>query len=215
MIVLYIIGCIAALLVLLLLASVSVRCRFDDDISVKVGFLFIRKRVLPTHKPDEEEEKPEEPHPPKKNYVKQMIEEKGVVAALTELAGIAKALLQKAGSAAKHIRVKRFDMLVVAASDDPAKTAVEYGVLCGTVFPLLSGFQQLLKWNNKKTSVSVKSNFCSENPTLLLDMKLKLRLWFIVKAVFGVFWILIKQKIKASSSQNSAPKSTKVNNKPR
>ena len=209
MIALYIIGGIVLLIIILLMSSVSLRCIFDDDITVKAGYLFVRKTVVPTPDKKHEKKKKTDTEPPKKNYIKQLIEEKGLAAALSELGTVAKVFLQKAGRAAKHIRVKKFDMLAVAASYDPAKTAVEYGALCAAVFPMLSGFQQLLKWNEKNTRVSVQSDFCSEKPTFFLDFKIKLRLWFILKAGIGVLWTLIKLKI-SKATEGITVKSTET-----
>lgn len=210
---LYIIGSIAAIFVLLFLSSISVHCVIDDEINVKLGFLFFRKRFNPSDKQEDDSKKTEKSQTKNKNYVKRLIEEKGVASALSELLGIAKIILKKIGTAAGHIRVKRFDMLVTAASDDPAKTAVEYGTLCAAVFPALSFFQNLLKWNENKTHVSVKSDFCSDKSTLYIDMKLKLRLWFIAKAAVGVFWILIKQKLQEATANSRSLKINTANNK--
>lgn len=211
MIALYILLGIFALLFLVLISSVTVLVHIDDDAEVKVGFWFLRFRVFPV-KDKKAEKKVKRSHKLKENgYIKKLIEQNGIVGAVSELFSVVKTVLKKAGKAARHIRVKRCSLLVTAASDDAATTAVRYGTLCATVFPALKGLQSLVKWNDRKTKVSVVSDFNSDKPTLYLDAKLKLRLCFIVGAAFGVMFELIKKKV--SKTLKSASKNTQLQKK--
>lgn len=200
MIALYIIGAIVLLVFLLLISSVSVFVKYSDELSVKVGFWFFRFNTYPADKSKKRKSK-KIPHKSKNdNLIMKLIAEKGLVAAISEIASIVKILLVKAGKTAKHIRVKKFYFLVTAASADPAKTAVLYGSLCSVVFPALKGFQEIMKFNDRRTKVLVLSDFNNDSPTVEIDLKLKLRVWFILKAAFGVLIQLIKRKIKGNIS---------------
>ena len=215
MIALYILGALALLIFLLLFSSVSVSCRIDDDVKVKIRYLFI-KFNLPKHRKSKKSQAKNTPKKQtKSNYIKQLIEQNGLLGAIKELLFIVKTILSRGFKMAHHIRVKRFNMLVTAASDDPAKTAVEYGALCSIVFPALSGFQSMMKWNDRKTEVVVNSDFCTDKPTLFIDFKIKLRLYFIVIAGLSVILALVKRKIantpKPDLSSNN--KTTKSNEK--
>ncbi len=202
MIALYIIGALVLLILLILFSSVSVYVSNSENLSVKVGFWFLRFKVFPVKDKAKVKKKSKQEEKTKDNAIKRMISEKGVVATVGELAAIGKTILTKAGQAAKHIRVKKLYFLVTAASGDPAKTAVVYGSLCSVVFPALNGFQSLLKFNDRKTKVSVLSDFNSETPIVELDLKIKLRIWFILKAALGVLLQLVRRKMKESTAVN-------------
>lgn len=203
---LIVLGSIAALFFILFFASVSVRVRIDDEIKIKIRYLFVGISLPKQEKEPEKEEQPKEeakeetePKEKKKGAVGQLIEEQGLSGALSELSAALKSLLKKVGRLVGHIRVRRFKLLAVAASTDPAVTAVEYGAVCAAVFPLLSGLQSAMKWNTGKTEASVKSDFLSDKPEFMLDTKVKLRVWFILVAGVGALLELIKLKMKMST----------------
>ena len=195
MIAFYILGAIALLIFLLLFSSVSVKCRVDDDVHVKIRYLCFTFSVPKHKKKSKDKAIGSKKAKDKPSYIKQLIEQNGLLGAIKELLFIVKTILSRGIKMAHHIRVKRFDMVVTAASDDPAKTAVEYGALCSVIFPALSGFQGLMKWNDRKTNVLVNSDFCTEKPSLFVDFKIKLRLFFIAKAGLSVIFALVKRKI--------------------
>ncbi len=206
MIALYIACALFLLFLLLLISSVSVFVTNSDKLSVKIGFLFLRFNVYPNNERKKHLNKEKVTEKEKDNAIKRLIAEKGIVSAVGELASIGKIILEKTGKAAKHIRVKKFYFLVTAASHDPAKTAVVYGSLCAIVFPALKGFQNLLKFNDRKTKVSVLSDFNSQSSTIELDIKVKLRLWFIVRLAVGVLFEIIRRKVKSNISANNSMK---------
>lgn len=195
MIALHVLGAFALIILLLLFSSVSVTCRVDDDVKVKIRYLFLtfnlpkhrKKKIVSENKSQKKQEKP--------SYIKQLIEQNGLLGAIKELLFIVKTVLSRGFKMAHHIRVKRFNVVVTAASDDPAKTAVEYGALCSVIFPALSGFQSMMKWNDRKTEVVVNSDFCTDKPTLFVDFKIKLRLFFIIKAGLSMIIAIVKRKM--------------------
>ena len=215
MIALYILGGLALLIFLTMFSSVSVSCRVDDDVNAKIRYLFLTFKI-PKHSKKRKKKSSDTPKKQAKpSYIKQLIEQNGLLGAVKELLFIVKTILSRGFKMAHHIRVKRFKTVVTAASDDPARTAVEYGALCSVVFPALSGFQSLMKWNDRKTEVVVNSDFCTDKPTLFIDFKIKLRLFFIVKAGLSVIIALVKRKISKTTlpTENMNNKDNKHKNK--
>lgn len=209
MIALYILGAVAFLVFLLLFSSVSVKCRVDDGVKLEIRYLIFKFKPQKHRKSRKNRAKDSKKALNKPNYIKQLIEENGLLGAIKELTFIVKTVLSRAVDTAHHIRVKRFNMVVTAASDDPAKTAVEYGALCSVVFPALSGFQSMMKFNDRKTEVVVNSDFCATKPTLFIDFKLKIRLFFILKAGLSVIIELVKRKIDKTPMPYDGKKKTK------
>ncbi len=197
MIVLYILAGIALLIVFVLASSISVYLKLSDGFSVKLGFWCFRFDLTDyIEKKSNAEKQKKAEDTDKKNYIKRLIEQKGLVSALSELLGIAKVIIARLGKLAAKVRIRRFLIKLTVASPDPAKTAFEYGTACALVFPAVNGFQQLFKWNGRKTDVTVDSDFSSDTPTVSLDLKLKLRLGSIVKAGLDILIKLVKIKVK-------------------
>ncbi len=199
MIALYIVLGVFLFLTLILISSISVNISIIDDIRITVGFWFFRFKIFPFNEKKLKEKKPTESE--KQNYLKKMISEKGFLGTVGELISVAKVILKKFGNTAKHIRVRKFFLWIVAASADPSDTGILYGSLCGIVFPALSAFQYLLKWNDRETKVSVTSDFLKEKPDLALECKLKLRVYHIVVLGLGTLLELVKRRINLSDDK--------------
>ena len=194
---LYIISGIILFIVLILISSVSVHVSIIEDLRVTVGFWFFRFNVFPLKSKQFKMKKSTEGE--KQNYLKKMISEKGFFKTVNELIFIAKVIIKKLGKTAKHIRVKKFFLWIVAASGDPSNTGILFGRLCGIVFPALRGFQSILKWNDRRTKVSITSDFLREKPDFALECKIKLRVYHIVSLGLGVLFELVRRKINNTS----------------
>ncbi len=200
MIALYIIGGILGLIVLLLFCSVTVIGSVNESVNIKFRYLFYRKTLIPESK--SRKRKTSENDIKKPNKIREMIDKNGLIATIRELAGIVKVILIKSKKAVKHIHLSKFNCVITVASDDPCKTAIEYGEVSGVAFTLLRGLQELMKWNTGKTKMLVQSDFCSDKPKIEIDFKVKLRLIHILSAVLGVLLTLVKKKVKQILNNN-------------
>ena len=202
MILLYILLFILALLLVCLISNIVVEVNFGDDFSAKVKFLFfkfkfpqekVNKPLKKQKKVTEQIEQTEKTQ--KKSYIKRLIEEKGLVSAVSELLSIVKSILSEFGKISKHIRIKRFNLFVCVSSDDPATTAIEYGTLCSVVFPALRYIEENTKLDRKHTKVSVNSDFETASPKFQFNAKIKLRVIFAVLFALKVLFKIIKLKM--------------------
>lgn len=200
MIALYIIGGILGLIVLLLFCSVTIKGTINESVNIKFQYLFYRRTLIPESK--NRKRKTSENDIKRPNKILEMIDKIGLVATIRELAGVVKVILIKSKKVVKHIRVKSFNCVITVASDDPCKTAIEYGEVSSVAFSLLRGLQELMKWNTGKTKMLVKSDFCSDKPKIEIDFKVKLRLIHILSAVLGVLLTLVKKKVKQILNNN-------------
>ena len=215
MTVLYVLLGIALFLIFLLISSVSIKCNISEEINVKLRYLLYNKTLFPLENKSKREKRKEfntdDIEKIKPGKLRQMIDEKGLFETIGELTETLKIIISKFGNAAKHIRVRKCYLTVNVASSDPANTAVEYGLVCSVVYPAVSGFQELLKWHRKKTVISVNSDFCSEKPSIDIDLKIKLRLWFIIKLGLGILCTLIKIKFKDAFNKQKCNINSKAN----
>ena len=156
MIALYIILGILLLLFLIMLIKVEVFAHYENEITLSVKVLFIKKTLVPTppkkeKKKKEKKKKPEKKPPEKKketgeedkkekklNYLQKIKEKKGLTGLLSLITGAARI----AGGAMKglfsHIVIKKMDMGIALCSGDAASTAVNYGRLCSIVYPAVN-----------------------------------------------------------------------------
>lgn len=201
MIALFIIGGILLLIIFLLVSSVSVHIKHDEQTTVTVRYLFFKKsvssddeNVSKSHKKRSEKQKPD--------YLKTLFKEKGAAAAVKELVSILKSCVKSLGSPIKHLRVPEFSLLISVATDDAAKTAVEYGAVCAAVFPCLNAARNIFKFGSS-TAVSVESDFCSTESRIKLETVLKLRLVYLLCAAIKILFAVIKLKYKEAASASA------------
>ncbi len=204
---LVVISVIVLLLAVLLFSSISLYFEAEDKPLLKVRYLCLCKRLdLSEEKSNKDKsDKKKSPDGSKGHLepLKKMFADKGTCGAVSELLSIAKAFLKSLGKAVKHLRITRFSLYLSVASDAPAKTAVEYGALCGVVFPALSGAFDRLKWNKTATEVSVKSDFCSNEPSAYISVKAKIRVMFLLCAAASALAAIVRLKLKTAKQGSS------------
>jgi hypothetical protein len=204
LIALYVIGGILGLIVLLLFCSVTVIGSVNESVNIKIGYLFYHKTLIPEG--ENKKRKTAENDIKKPNKIREMIDKNGLVATIRELSGIVKVVLIRLKKTVKHIRVKKFRCVITVASDDPCKTAIEYGEVSGVAFTILRGLQELMKWNTRKTKMLVQSDFNGNKSKIDIEFKVKLKLYFILSAVLGVLFTLVKAKVTEILKNNDVKK---------
>ena len=117
---LLIIGIVVLIIALLLLCSVSLHVKYDGEASAEIGYLFLsfsypKKRKLKKQKISDEQKK-EEDKPHKTGTVKKLIDEKGLSGAVSELSEALMAIVGGLKTAARHLRVNKFDLFIKVAT---------------------------------------------------------------------------------------------------
>ncbi len=118
----------------------SIELVYQDEVKLKVGYIFPIFKVLPQkpkpEKPDEKKQEKEK-KPKKKNSVLEFTKKQGldgIIELLKEITGI---ILKLVDIIRRHIVMKtRLDLLVVGS--DAADTAMKFGYACSAIYPLLS-----------------------------------------------------------------------------
>ena len=83
----------------------------------------------------------------------------------------------------KRMRIKRFRLIAVCAGEDAADTAIEYGVLCSAVYPLLGYIETNVK-SMKNTDVRIGCDF--ENEAYFeTDIHIRLRVIHVIRALMN------------------------------
>lgn len=183
MIALYIIAALLLLFCLLLFWPVSTVIDFDSTdkaLGLYIRLLGIKipitgkdkksKKDKPKQKKSEKEKK--------ENFLVTQLKEKfkhdGTANALRNLAGAAKNILSRARWLISKIAVRDFILKIEVATDDAAKTAIEYGAVCGVVYPFLELLTATADFKAKK--VNIRSAFDKTESSIAFHIKLKIQI---------------------------------------
>lgn len=161
MIALYIIGGILLLIALILLLPITAQVEFKNDLDLKIKFLGFTVYKL-------EDEKPK-PKKAKEKALKQTPKEKeqgifaklkakhGFRGAIKEIFGFAGSVITQIKPQLLKLKFRKFKLDLIIVGEDAAMTAIEYGAVCGIVYPVLSFIDQSL--NIKLKQINVEAGF--------------------------------------------------------
>ncbi len=161
MVALYIIGGIILLIALLLLLPITAQIKFKDNFFLKVKFLgFTVYKLKPEEEEKTEKEKPKEEKPKDKPKEKeqgifQKLKAKhGFKGAIKEIFDFAGNVITAVKPQLLKIKFRKFKLDLIVVGSDAAMTALEYGAVCGIVYPVLSFIDQNLNIKLKQINVS-------------------------------------------------------------
>ena len=186
LVVLAVFSVISALVVFVLFSPLSVRICYDEELSVVVGFSFIKYKVVPKEKKSRKKttsvkkaakEKsaptPVEKTPDKEENVNSVPQKKKAKKDISETLNlvfeIIKSLFEALG---KHAAIKVDRLIVVVSKPDAADTAVDFGICTGIVSNILAFTSNFKKSVIKGENVSVEPDFISGKGSLATDITL-------------------------------------------
>ncbi len=202
MIAVYITGGIFLLLALLLIIPVSTDIKYKDKLFVKVKYAGIN--VFDNSKPKKPKqegikaEKPPEKRKKKENPITDIFNKKGKIEGIKFLSRLINVGISRIIWVIRKIKFRKFLLKITISSEDAANTAVIYGTVCATVYPLIN----LLDQNTDLTvkEVSIYTDFEKLSPEIETAIVLKTRLIYAVIAAVSLFFAYLK--IKKESDKN-------------
>ncbi len=183
MIALYIIGAIILLLFAVLLLPFKVQLAFLEDFSFKVKFLFFT-----VYKPKEKQEKKvakQQPQEKKQSLFQKLKDKKGFIGAVKEVFVFLSEVLGHIKYLFRFIRFKNVRFNLNVTGDDAAETAINYGIVCSAVYPVLSFFDSIAKVKYKK--IDIKSDFDSKESDFSFSLDISLQLLFLLISGFRIY----------------------------
>ena len=180
----------------ILFCPFSIELIYQDEVKLKVGYIFPLFKVLPQKpKPEKPEKKKPEKKPKKKNPVLEFTKKQGldgIIELLKEITGI---ILKLVDIIRRHIVMKtRLDLLVVGS--DAADTAMKFGYACSSIYPLLSLIDRHTKL--KKHEEYIDAGFEAEKTQVRFILKAHIIPVFVLIGAVGALigGIRILNKIK-------------------
>lgn len=163
MVALYIIGGILLLIALILLLPITAQIKFEDDFFLKVKFLGITvyklKEKQEKNKTKKEKSENNEPKPKAKEQgiFAKLKAKHGFKGAIKEVFDFAGKVITEIKPQLLKIKFRKFKLELIVVGEDAAMTAIEYGAVCGIVYPVLSFIDQNL--NIKLKQIIVEAGF--------------------------------------------------------
>ncbi len=208
MTVLYIILGIIAFIVLLLLIPLNIYLEYDDEVRLKIGYLFLKFTILPQQPekpkkgkkkkaPEKKTEvKKKEPEPKKKNPILEYADKHGLDGLLELVKVIAKIVVDVLKRTAKHLIIKKLVIRAVIAGEDSADTALKYGYACSVIYPALAMIEQNTRL--KFHCEDISAGFLCEKTVVELELIAKIKpLWLL-----GIVISAALKFLKAIAKQN-------------
>ena len=160
MVALYIIGGILLLIALVLLLPITAQVEFKEDFFLKVKFLGITVYNLnekPKKTKVKKTEKEQKPKPKKQGTFAKLKAKRGFKGAVKELFDFASKFIKDTKPQLTKIKFRNFKLQLIVVGEDAAMTAIEYGAVCGIVYPVISFIDQNL--NIKLKQIDVEAGF--------------------------------------------------------
>lgn len=209
---LYIFLGIIAFFVIVLSVRITVNGEFFDEFRLNVKWLFLKIDILPAKKkdkpkkekaPKEKKEKPvteevteETPVEKKENIFVKFYNNQGFDGVIQLISNVGKALGKLMHSFRKHIILNELYLwMTVTGGCDAAETALEYGRVCQTVFPVMSFICTNL--TVKKYDIEIEPDFLGSKNTAQFAFSVSVRPIFLLNALIVlVFRLLVKVVLK-------------------
>lgn len=182
-----IISSVLLLVALLSVLPLSLSFRLDGDFTFKIRYAGIT--VYKTKPEDgqtavQDGEKSEPTKRQEKSFFKKLTDKKGFTGAVKEVFGLLSAVFSCVGKTLKRLKIKRFVLDIVVASDDAASTAISYGAVCSAVYPVLTLLSTAV--GVKLKNVSITADFNATNPDFKLSADISVALIFLLVSAFGI-----------------------------
>lgn len=194
----------AAVITLLAIAPLGVWIRYDlDGLLLKLIAGPVKLTLIPgkkKEKPQEEEKKPAKTQVTKSAAPK---EKKG--GSITDFLPLVQLALDLLGDFRRKLRVRRLELLLVMAGDDPCDLAVNYGRAWAAVGNLMPQLERLFVI--KKKDVQVACDFTADKTTVFarVDITITLGRLLALVTVYGIKalreWIKINNLRKGGAVQ--------------
>lgn len=203
---------ILAVLLFLLSMPVTVTAAYEDDITLKLQYLFFRIGILPAPPKEEKEEKPPKEKKKKAQKEEQQPKKKISLDFVLEILELVKQALSSLknplGWFLRRIRYRDIWLNIIVCQEDAHQTALRYGqvqAIFHSVFSLLSNCIDI-----KTTEVQINADFIGEEEKFAGGGKIKLRP---INAIIFVFWFAgsfaigyLKRKYRESQLQKQLKK---------
>lgn len=189
---------VVCFLLFLLLLPLTVDLFFEDKLVLKIKYsgitIFDSQKKSDLKKSEKSKKKhnikSETNKSKEENFFKKIYNQKGMLGAVRCFSEIIILFLKKIRWILRYFRFRKFKLDLCIATQDAADTAINYGMVCGAIYPLILFLDTNTDFKAKE--INIYANFDKEDSKFQLSMSIKtiLLFWFI--AVISAFLEFLK-----------------------
>lgn len=109
-----------------------------------------------------------------------------VIETVKETANSVTLIVNKVFWAVRHCRLRKLNLVFISGGDDAAKAAMDYGVACSVLYPMLGLLQSRQKRSPKELHVEIRCDFEREKTEFYLDTEISLRVYYLFIAAMKI-----------------------------
>lgn len=169
MIAVYIILALVLLLLLILISPLRIKIHFEEKLYITVRFWFF-KYTFNTDEEDDYKEDITEIKSDKKNKKqvdKGILNQNGLPGFIDLLGEMLKLANDTFSGLFARFIIDNIELNIQVCGDDAANTAIKYGAVCSTVYPIVSVFARREKTRNYNLNIS--PNYIAKKTTIYFD----------------------------------------------
>lgn len=200
MVALYIIAALAVLINILLIIPVTLSAETGEKSNITVKYLFFTIRPGKGSKKKKKKQTKGQKTKKKsasegKSQKKKKKKKQKISAIINEYKEIATKLLTLGIKLLKRIVIKQLNVNITVCEEDAAETAVEYGLVCGVLYPALSITENI--FTLKEKNIELKADYNGTGSAMDITVKAYLRPMFALTTLVGAavaYFKFIKNK---------------------
>ncbi len=194
MIFLLILGIILALILLILFLPVKIFISFKEAFKIKIKFFGIKVfEIEPQEqeKTDKALDKVSDKNAQKdtenkaKKIFKGLKEKLGFTGAVKEIMRFLLDCLTHIKALLRHIKINKIRLNITVASDDAAKTAIEYGSVCSAVYPVLALIDTVPNIGFKE--INIRSDFEGSECDFSFSLQIGIQIFYGLISAFKIY----------------------------
>ncbi len=201
---LIILSIVFGLLILLCILPLTVDLSFCDGLVLKIRYSGITvfdnaKRVKYKKKEKTKKKsvpKTDETTPKKENFFKKTYRQKGLLGTVMYFSSILNMLLKKMCWVVRRFKFRKFKLDISVATNDAADTAIQYGKICGAVYPVISFFESNTDF--KAREININADFDKTKSEFKTSVSVTTRIFFWLVAAICVLFEFLKLQRKES-----------------
>ena len=124
---------------------------------------------------------------------KKALDQKGLVQMVADIGTAVGAIFARIGQLIGRGVFKEFTLRVVMGDEDAADAAMNYGRLCGVVYPLITMMDSAFTF--RRRTVDLRCNFGQESVTVAFDGQLQYRPWNFIQFLWGLIMNYFKRSV--------------------
>ena len=127
--------------------------------------------------------------------LKKEADRSGVAETAGDLALILKELLGRIVWILPRCKVKTLRIRSVSGGEDAAAVAMDYGMVCAVVYPLIGWIKSALRVSRRGEQVEIGCDYDAEGSTFEMNVRLSVRIWTVLLALLHIVRENVKNQV--------------------